>query len=669
MGGVFLTVKRLLNKNEDIINKWKIFVTEGILNREGIRDVIAESWKRSKAYGINPFVEDFSVRLQKDELDKKYKEFTPLLNTAKPFMDSLYKIVKDTDFIIRLTDRDGYVLEHIGEEKIVSMYSSLGLCDGYNIREEINGTNALGIALITGEPIQVLGGEHYIQQYHKLTSSACPIKDKNGQILGVLSITGNYELVHPHTLGMVVAAAEAIEKEIKLEERNRELKLINERFYQITESIFEGIIRIDSTGSIVSINRFARKLLSFKEEDIIGKDFKYILSSDNRAEIIKGISTCRKYEEEEIYFKTRTGRKKTCIANVTPIKSINGKELDGAVITLREVKMVHSLVNKIVGANAKFTFNDILGNSDSIRQAIKMASISANTNTTILLQGESGTGKEMFAQAIHNESDRRDYPFVFLNCGAIPRELVSSELFGYIEGAFTGAKRGGHPGKFELADGGTIFLDEIGDMPLDAQVSLLRVLEDRKIVRVGGHDVISIDVRVIAATNKDLSEEVELGNFRKDLFYRINVMTINTPSLRERKEDIKIFIDYFLDKFSKSIGKNIKGVGQSFYKGMVNYNWPGNVRELQNVIQTVVNVAENNSVLTYKNIPSYIRPKELSEDSNSKKPLLTLDEIEKSAISKTIQELNGNIAAAAKILGIGRSTMYRKMKKYNIEEV
>lgn len=669
MGGVFLTVKKLLNKNEDIINKWNLFITEGVLNREGIRDVIAESWKRSQDYGINPFIEDFSVRLGKDELDKRYKKFTPLLDTAKPFMDSLYKIVKDTDFIIRLTDRDGYVLEHIGEEKIVNMYTSLGLCDGYNIREEINGTNALGIALITGEPIQVLGGEHYIQEYHKLTSSACPIKDKNGQILGVLSITGNYELVHPHTLGMVVAAAEAIEKEIKLEERNRELKLTYERFYQITESISEGIIRIDSTGSIVSINRFARKLLSFKEDDIIGKDFKYILSSDNRAEIIRGISNCRKYEEEEIYFKTRNGRKKTCIANVTPIKSINGKELDGAVITLREVKMVHSLVNKIVGANAKFTFNDILGNSKPIRQAIKMASISANTNTTILLQGESGTGKEMFAQAIHNESDRRDYPFVFLNCGAIPRELVSSELFGYIEGAFTGAKRGGHPGKFELADGGTIFLDEIGDMPLDAQVSLLRVLEDRKIVRVGGHDVIPIDVRVIAATNKDLSEEVELGNFRRDLFYRINVMTINTPSLRERKEDIKIFIDYFFEKFSRSIGKNIKGVGQSFYKGMVNYNWPGNVRELQNVIQTVVNVVENNSALTYKNIPNYIKPKELYEDSNCKSRLLTLDEIEKSAIATTIQELNGNIAAAAKILGIGRSTMYRKMKKYNIEEV
>ncbi|MCY6372057.1 sigma-54-dependent Fis family transcriptional regulator [Clostridium ganghwense] len=662
-----MTVKRLLNKNEEIINKWKLFVKEGILNKQGIRDVIYESWKRSKECGINPFVEEFSVRLEKHELDKRYKQFAPLLDMAKPFMDSLYKLVKDTDFIIRLTDRDGYVLAHIGEEKLINMYSSLGLYDGYNVTEEASGTNAIGIALITGKPIQVLGGEHYIQQHHKLTSSACPIKDKNEQILGVLSITGNYELVHPHTLGMVIAAAEAIEREIKLEERNKELKLTNERFYEITESISEGIIKVDNKGCIVSINRFAKKLLSFKEKDVIGKNFKHILSSDNTASIIRGISNCRKYEEEEIYFKTRTGRKKTCITNVTPIKV--DKRLEGVVITFREVKMVHSMINKIVGANAKFTFNDILGNSESIKKAIKLASISAKSNTTILLQGESGTGKEMFAQSIHNESDRRDYPFVFLNCGAIPRELVSSELFGYIEGAFTGAKRGGHPGKFELADGGTIFLDEIGDMPLDAQVSLLRVLEDRKVVRVGGHDVIPIDVRVIAATNKDLSREVEIGNFRSDLFYRINVMTINTPSLRERKDDIRIFIDYFLEKFSKNTGKNIKGISQRFYQGMINYNWPGNVRELQNVMQTVINVAENNTVLTHKNLPRYIRPKEMIDDINFKNELLTLEEVEKNTIVKTIQGLNGNIAAAAKILGIGRSTMYRKMKKYNIEEV
>jgi len=464
--------KNFINYNEDIIKKWEMFAEEDVLNENGIREVIVESWKRSKDYGVNPYSQDFPQSLSDEELKKRHKESSLLLKTAKPFMDSIYKIVQDTDFIIRLTDKDGFVLTHIGEEKIVNMYFSIGADDGYNVKEEFVGTTAIGMTLITGEPIQVVGGEHYLREYHKLTSSACPIKDKSGTILGVLSITGSYKQVHPHTLGMVVAAAEAIEKEIKLEEYNNELRSINERFYQITESISEGIIRVDNKGNIMSINRFARKLLSFSEANIIGKDIKTILSSDNRADILQGIINGKSHVEEEVNFKTRNGRKKSCIANITPIKSAGG-----VVITFRETKMLHSLVNKIVGANAKFNFSDILGKSDAINKAIKLASVSANTNTTILLQGESGTGKEMFAQAIHNESDRRGYPFVFLNCGAIPRELVSSELFGYIEGAFTGAKRGGHPGKFELADGGTIFLDEIGDMPLDAQVSLLRVLE------------------------------------------------------------------------------------------------------------------------------------------------------------------------------------------------
>lgn len=650
------------------MNKWNKFLTNGVLDDNNIRKIIAESWRRSRKYGVKPLSEDFHIRLDEKELKRRYREFMPLLETAKPFMDSLYRIVNDTDFIIRLADKDGYILENIGEEKIVNMYYSLGLCDGYNIKEETIGTNAIGLSLLTGEPIQVVGGEHYLKKYHGLTSSACPIKDKNGHIIGVLSITGSYRLVHPHTLGMVVAAAEAIEKEIELKEYNSELKGINERFYQITESISEGIVRVDNKGIIISVNRFARKLLLLSENKIIGKHINTILSKDNRPDIIRSITSGKKYEEEEVYLKTKNGRKKTCIANITPIKLSNGGKSAGVVITFREMKMVHSLVNKIVGANAKFTFSDILGKSEAINKAIKLATSSANTDTTVLLQGESGTGKEMFAQAIHNESYRREYPFVFLNCGAIPRELVSSELFGYMEGAFTGAKRGGHPGKFELADGGTIFLDEIGDMPLDVQVNLLRVLEDRKVVRVGGHDVIPVDVRVIAATNKDLKKEVELGNFRRDLFYRINVIPIYTPPLRERKEDIKIFIDHFLDKFSKSTGKRVKNSGQSFYKGMLSYNWPGNVRELQNVMQRIMNVVEDNVVLTAKDIPSYIKCKELSQDIEEKKQLLTLDEMEKSYIKKAIQECGGNIAASSKALGIGRTTMYRKMKKYNIEE-
>ncbi len=665
-GRIYLPNKKLLDNSEDIIKKWQLFVSKGILNKNGLRDIISKSWERSKLNDIDPFKKDFPIELTQDDLEKRYKEFMPLLQTAKPFMQTLYNLIQNSDFMIRLTDRDGYVLDHIGEDSLMWQNKSLVLQDGYNVKEEVIGTNAIGLSLITGEPIQVLGGEHYLHEYHNWTSSACPIKNEKGKVLGVLSITGNYEFVHPHTLGMVVAAAKAIEKEMKLEYYNKKLKIVNEQFHQITESISEGIIRIDDQGDIISMNRFARKLLGYSGKDVHNMHISDVLSTNSGKDIINVMNNGREYQEEEIDFTTKMGRNKTCIVNVTPIKIFSSSDLGGVLITFKENKAVLSMINKIVGANARYTFDDIFGKSQSITHSIKLASIAAKTDDTILLQGESGTGKEMFTQAIHNASRRKDRPFVFLNCGAIPRDLVSSELFGYVEGAFTGAKRGGHPGKFELANGGTIFLDEIGDMPLDAQISLLRVLEDHTVVRVGGHDVIPINVRVIAATNKDLKKEVELGKFRSDLFYRINVMPIYIASIRERKEDIKIFIDYFYEKFSESNEKNIKRISESFYKSMINYNWPGNVRELQNVMQLVLNVAENNSVITNKSLPSYINENENVGEVSGAKQLLTLEQIEKDAIMQTLINVNDNMAAASRILGIGRTTLYRKMEKYKI---
>lgn len=661
-----MQTKRLLDNDEEIIKKWQLFVSEGILNKNGLRDIISRSWERSKLYGIDPYEENFLIDLTKEELKKKYNEFLPLLETAKPLMQTLYNLIQNSDFMIRLTDRDGYVLEHIGEDSLIRHHNLLVLQDGYNIREDVIGTNAIGLSLITGEPMQVLGGEHYLHKYHNWTSSACPIKDEKGSILGVLSITGNYEFVHPHTLGMVVAAAKAIEKEMKLENSNKKLKIVNEQIHQITESISEGIIRIDYQGVITSMNRFARKLLGYNEKHILNMHISDILSSNCKKDIIGAVNKGKGYQEEEIDFTTKMGSNKTCIVNVTPIKLFSSLDLGGGVITFRENKAVLSMINKIVGASARFTFDDIFGKSENISNSIKIATIAAKNDATILLQGESGTGKEMFAQAIHNASRRKDRPFVFLNCGAIPRDLVSSELFGYVEGAFTGAKRGGHPGKFELADGGTIFLDEIGDMPLDVQVSLLRVLEERNVVRVGGHDVIPINVRVIAASNKDLKKEVDLGKFRSDFFYRINVMPIYITSLRERKEDIKIFIDYFYAKFCESNQKLIKKIHESFYEGMINYNWPGNVRELQNVMQLVLNIAENDNELTGKNLPSYISEKQNEGKVSGIKQLFTLEQIEKNTIMQTLIDVNNNMAAASRILGIGRSTLYRKMEKYKI---
>ena len=663
--------QKLLRQNEGFQEAWETYTARGVLKMELIRTVIADSWIRSRRYGVDPLSQKVEVSLSLEELKKRYNQFMALIQITKPFMSSLYKLVGNEGLIVRLTDKDGYVLECIGDQDLVKTYGNLSMYKGCNTKEEVIGTNAIGTALAIDGPIQVFGAEHYCKQFHNWTSSACPIRNEDGGILGILSMTGPSSNVHPHTLGMVVATAEAIGNEIKLERTNKRLDVANKHFYAIMESISEGLICVNSKGTVMDINLFARRMLALKEEEIIGKSITCILDDIHESKLLDMIHNGKKYEEEELHFKSEKRKRISCIVNVTPIKGQDSSEVEGTVFTFRASKKVHSLVNKIVGAEAIYTFEDILGESKLTKEAIKIASIAANTDTTVLLLGESGVGKEMFAQAIHNESIRRKRPFVFLNCGAIPRDLVASELFGYVEGAFTGAKRGGHPGKFELADKGTIFLDEIGDMPLDAQVNLLRVLENKAVVRVGGHDVIPTDVRVIAATHKDLLREVEKGNFRSDLYYRLNVMPIQIPTLRERKEDIKIFIDYFVDKFSRRMGKEIQGVHHSFYKAMIRYDWPGNVRELQNVMELVMNMVGDKVNIGYEDLPSYMRSGEFMKEQRQgvKNDAFDLAEVEKNTILKAIDHAGGNIAMTARLLGIGRSTLYRKIEKYSMEHL
>lgn len=307
--------------------------------------------------------------------------------------------------------------------------------------------------------------------------------------------------------------------------------------------------------------------------------------------------------DQEMVLDCRHGRVHV-VATARPIKHDTGRTL-GVVVTMREIKTVHRLVNQMVGAQACFTFDDIIGNSPGLREVVDLAKQVASSDSTILLQGESGTGKEMFAQAIHSHSNRNNGPFVAINCAAIPRDLVESELFGYEAGAFTGAKRGGRPGKFELVNGGTIFLDEIGDMPLETQVKLLRVLQQKQIIRVGGQKAIPIDIRVIAATNKDLGQEVERGNFREDLYYRLNVIPINIPPLRERGEDLVILASHMVEKLSRQLGKRLTGIAPEAMECLKKYPWTGNVRELVNVLERAVNIAAGTSILR-KHLPEKI---------------------------------------------------------------
>jgi transcriptional regulator with PAS, ATPase and Fis domain len=336
---------------------------------------------------------------------------------------------------------------------------------------------------------------------------------------------------------------------------------------------------------------------------------------------------------------------------------------------------IYNLVNKYTGMRARYTFEDIVGEDRKMKTLIEYAKNVSDSPSTILISGESGTGKEILAQAIHNFSSRRNKGFVAINCGAIPQNLIESELFGYAEGAFTGAKRGGNPGKFELANGGTLFLDEIDEMPLDMQVRLLRVLQEGCISRVGGDRYINVDVRIIAATNRDLPKEVREGKFREDLFYRISVIPIKIPPLRERREDIPLLIEHFLRVKALKINRKIPHIKKKLYEKMLEYDWKGNIRELENFVENIVNL-NGRTTFNIDEFPmdDFIDSKGYNDqnsetvenDEVEEEYICSLEELEKKAIINCIKKFDSNITKCAQKLGISRNTLYLKMKKYDI---
>jgi transcriptional regulator with PAS, ATPase and Fis domain len=317
---------------------------------------------------------------------------------------------------------------------------------------------------------------------------------------------------------------------------------------------------------------------------------------------------------------------------------------------------------KILSGQAIYTFDKIIGKNKKLIKIIDYAKKIADSRSTILITGESGTGKEVFAQSIHNYSDRKDMSFIAVNCGAIPRNLIESELFGYEEGAFTGAKRGGYSGKFETSDGGTIFLDEIGEMPLDMQIRLLRVIEEGIINRVGSSKQIPVNVRIIAATNKNLEREVEKGNFRNDLFYRLNVLPLYLIPLRERKDDIPVLLEYFMNKTSKHLNKRKVEIPEQYIEKLIDYNWPGNIRELENIVELIINYESFEALEMLDDIKNKCNEEIGMVNLNSIE--VSLEDLEKKHIKNVLDRFQGNVSLAAKALGIGRNTLYRKIKQH-----
>ncbi|HOK63608.1 MAG TPA: sigma 54-interacting transcriptional regulator [Soehngenia sp.] len=440
----------------------------------------------------------------------------------------------------------------------------------------------------------------------------------------------------------------------------------------IMEATNDCIVYVNKEGYIEMLSNAYAEFLNVDRDDSIGKHVTEVIENTRMHEVAKlGV-------EEVAQVQEINGRK--MIATRIPVY-VNGR-IVGAVgkVLFRDLDELEQLYTKVYKIekelnmyknefkkinSAKYELDSIIGESREIKELKELTKRIANTNSNVLILGETGTGKELFANAIHSLSKRKDGPFIKVNCGSIPSELLESELFGYEEGAFTGAKKGGKIGKFKAADGGSIFLDEIADLPMNMQVKLLRVLQEKEIEKIGSNTPEKIDVRIISATNKDLEEMIKKGEFRLDLYYRLNVVSMVIPPLRKRKEDIAVLSNKLIEEISKEEKIKVDGISKGALDLLKKYDWPGNVRELENVLERAINYLDGETIIKIKHLPMKISG--LKEDRELKSLKEEMEEHEKEIVSNALLASNGNKTKAAEILKISRTALYEKIEKYSLQ--
>jgi sigma-54 dependent transcriptional regulator, acetoin dehydrogenase operon transcriptional activator AcoR len=691
---------------------WKQFVLHGITQEDVLPPALMQSWRRCAASGLDPYGE-----INPSEYISPASPASPgmtqgMLSLVRPVMEDLHQFVEGSQCVVVFADADVRIVDCFGDRDIQEELEHLGMHTGASWDEEVQGSNALALALQESFPIQLEGAMHYRAALHPLYTSAAPVHDLLGRAVGVLGVIGRHEQGHPHTLGMINAAAQAVSNQLQMQVWLSNANDLLAELKSILQTLPEGVLLLRTDGVISQMNTPAGAMLGLVPARVTGRRLSDVLPLP--IVLSQALARQQQLTDEEIVFDTARGRA-TCLCSLRPISNYHAEtgladivgpvssigstglvladpvSSDGFVLILRSIERVQKLVNRMTGARARLTFDNVVGATPALKEALRLAQLAARSNSTVLLRGETGTGKEIFAQSIHNSSARVDGPFVAVNCAAIPRELINTELFGYEGGSFTGADRQGRSGKFEQAHGGTLFLDEIGDMPLDLQTALLRAIETRTIVRVGGQRVIHVDVRIIAATHRDLREEARRGNFRSDLFYRLNVLTIHIPALRERTGDIPLLVHHFLQRQSRALGRALTITPQAM-DAISAYNWPGNIRELENLLERVTYLMPG-ATITREDLPIELQyagehapapsasrfsstPELEHEPLSSPLPARAAkagalreqsSSAEMQAILDALHSSDGQVTRAAALLGISRTTLWRKMAKYELK--
>ena len=432
----------------------------------------------------------------------------------------------------------------------------------------------------------------------------------------------------------------------------------------IVDHISDGLLVVDRDGVVKHLNAAAGRILSLVPGQSVGKRFGELL--DFEPIIAPILESGVGYQDREMIIDSPR-RHLHLIDTAVPIKDRNGRVVS-IVNSFREIQRVRKVADRLNGSHARYTFANLIGNSNAMVRAVDEAKKAARGFANVMLQGESGVGKEVFAQAIHNASERADGPFIAINCAALPRELIESELFGYSPGSFTGARKEGRPGKFEAASGGTVFLDEISELPIDVQAKLLRVLQEREVVRLGDTRGIPIDVRLVSASNRDLRAMARIREFREDLYYRCHVIGIHIPALRDRPSDIAVLVNFFVARYAGLLSRPVFGFSAAALERLHSYNWPGNVRELENTIERIVNLTEH-ELIEISDLPDELqdwRNPSVAGDAAPPVRPRSLHEVEREAIAAMLAHCGFNVTEAARRLGISKPTLYSKVREHGI---
>ena len=625
-----------------------------------IRSAINDSWFRCTERGIDFQRNEAPLETDRDAVDALTRGSSELLAAAARPFAAIGRMLEGTGAMFVLADGDGMLIDAIGDKKTIFDGMDIHLGIGGKWTEDVVGTNGIGTALWMGEPVFVHAAEHFCAGIKSWTCAGAPIRDPfDGKIIGVVDLSGHPDIFRPHNIALVAAAAREIERALADSQNTERMRLL--------EAFIASASNFRSSDGLMIIDRHGRAIYSNNMPMAAGTRFGDTIG--------KGASHCRLPELSNSGFLDTIA---TSLPHEVGSCHLRPLELDGDV---RGAALVfpHADGSRMirVGSALSQRLKDecalIVGESDALREAIDVACRVASTEdvTSLLIEGETGVGKELFARLIHAGSRRSaNSPFIALNCGAVTKELFGSELFGHVAGAFTGASRDGKPGVFELANRGVLSLDEIGEMPLDIQPFLLRVLEERVVRRLGDTRDRPVDVRLVASTNRDLRQEVAAGRFRRDLFYRVSTVSIQVPPLRERGSDSLLLVEHFNRKIAgRRDGQPLHFTPETL-DALFAYRWPGNVRELRNLVERL-HVLSLDGIVRLRDLPAdMLDPPDAGPvlpNAAAGAPVLSMEDAERQAVLNALAAEHGNLSRTAQRLGISRPTLYRKLEQFGIK--